>query len=511
MSDHLDIVRAVYDALVARRWDFHEPEGKFEVPKRVAWELRGQGYGLVKKTVGNQAFGYSTDLVMAPDGKGYDVISVAAGHPTTARIFWNNTCTLAPGYFATPFDPDGPVVINTESPTGGSSGGGGSTGTVATGPESANPEGFLLTPQLGLLEDDLAYRLSLLCVNVLQPLKDVYPNIVVVSGFRQTNSGIGQHELGEAVDIQVRNQSPELLYEIADYIQKNLNFDQLVLNYTDIGDGLGWIHVSFSAATLRGQVLTKDFVDTFHEGLFLVEPLTGEAAAEAFRNQVKMDEDILTELQNIQTRQTRLGQRPSVITATEDDMAAAAAAVGGGTSPSGTFQGPGFGLEHVIIVASPDVRQWAVTTQISSFGMAPGNMHLEFAAQATWPSVTIGGTKQQATLWIFLNIQGKWYCTAVERLRPNQQNKPESSLFSNWTGTTWLSSVNRWGVMKGYRPAVGERVGFMVTQGSEWSTVASAGNLHHRIQLFDAHWTVQERSDVLWIAWPANNTTTLFP
>ena len=515
-QNHLDTVRAVYDALVAKRWVFKEPEGTFEVTKRVAWELRGQGYGLVKKVTGNQAFGYSHDLVVSPDGKGFDIISQDSAPHLSASIHWNQSCVLAPGYYAAPFDPDGPTVINTEPPSGGSSGGGGGRGgsggggTEPSGPVSANPEGYLLTPQLGLLEDDLAYRLSLLCVNVLQPLKDVYPNIVVVSGFRQTNSGIGQHELGEAVDLQVRNQSPELLYEIADYIQKNLNFDQLVLNFTNIGDGAGWIHVSFSAQSLRGQVLTKDFADTFHEGLFMVDPLTGENAAAALRDQAAMDADILTELQNIQTRQTRLGQRPTVIASAEADITAAESGTGGGgndsggsgsTGTAGTFQGPGFGLDDVTIMSSPDVRGWAVTTQITSLGMNPGTLHLEFDKQATWASVDIGSgphdvVMQQATLWVFLSINGRWYCTGAERLRPNQQNKPASQRFSNWIAVDWLYDVARWGAMTGYRPAVGERVGFMVTQGSTRS---------------DATWVVEERSDVIWITWPANGRAASFP
>jgi hypothetical protein len=381
---------------------------------------------------------------------------------------------------------------------------GGPAGGPVDGPVSANPNGNLLTPQLGLLEDDLAYRLSLLAVNVLQPLKDKYPNIVVISGFRQTNSGIGQHELGEAVDLQVRNQSATLLYEIADYIQKFLNFDQLVLNYTNIGDGTGWIHVSFSATSLRGQVLTKDFADTFHEGLFIVEPLTGEAAAAQLRVQAAQDTDILAELQNIQTRQTRLAQRPTVITSAEEDIAAAATATAGGgttgaggTTGGGTFQGPGFGLDDVIIMSSPDVRDWAVTTRLDRFGLNPGNMHIEFDKQGTWPSVDIGGgTMQQATLWVLLNINNQWYATAAERLRPNQQNKPEDQLFTKWIGTSWLYDSGRWGPMTGYIPKVGEKVGIMVTQGSERS---------------DGNWLVQERSDVLWIAWPKNGTAVSFP
>lgn len=197
-----------------------------------------------------------------------------------------------------------------------------------------------ITQQLGLLEDDIVYRLALLCVNVLQPLRDHYPNIVVTSGFRQTNNGISQHELGEAADIQIRNQTPELLYEVADYIQKNLPFDQLVLNFTKVGGGQPWIHVSFSADNNREQVLTKDYADNFHEGLFLVDPLTGEAAAEALRQQAEQDALIFAELDNLHKREERLGTKSSVIA---DE---AADETGGGGGPD---DGPGPPLPQRII------------------------------------------------------------------------------------------------------------------------------------------------------------------
>lgn len=174
----------------------------------------------------------------------------------------------------------------------------------------------MVTAQLGLLEDDIVYRLALLAVNILQPLKDAYPNIVIKSGFQQVNSGISQHELGEAVDIQINNQTPELLLEVANYIKNNLPFDQLVLNYTNIGDGQPWIHVSFSPNSLRAQVLTKDFADVFHEGLYLVEPLTGEEAAAALREQQEMDAQILAELEKMQSRQAKLAP----VSAVPDDQ-----------------------------------------------------------------------------------------------------------------------------------------------------------------------------------------------
>ena len=164
----------------------------------------------------------------------------------------------------------------------------------------------IVVPQLGLLEDDIVYRLALLASNILQPLKEKYPNIVVISGLRAPNTSIGQHELGEAVDLKINNQTPELLYEVAEYIRTNLPFDQLVLNFSNVGDKEPWIHVSFSPKSLRGQVLTKDFADVFHDGLFIVDALSAEEAAAKKRSQQDSDKQIMSELTNMQTRAKRL-------------------------------------------------------------------------------------------------------------------------------------------------------------------------------------------------------------
>lgn len=162
-----------------------------------------------------------------------------------------------------------------------------------------------VTPQLGLLEDDILYNLSLLAVNILQPLKERFPDIVVVSGFRQVNNGISQHERGEAVDIRLGNQTPERLYTVADYITKTLPFDQLILNYS-VRPRQSWIHVSFSSQSLRYEVLTRDLDDTFHEGLFLIEELTGEQRAAALREQDNYLRLIQQELTILGARDARL-------------------------------------------------------------------------------------------------------------------------------------------------------------------------------------------------------------
>lgn len=162
-----------------------------------------------------------------------------------------------------------------------------------------------ITPQLGLLEDDILYNLALLAVNVLEPLKQKYPNIVVVSGFRQVNTGISQHERGEAADLQLSNQTPELLFEVADYIAKSLQFDQLVLNYSAF-PSQSWIHVSFTADALRREVLTRDYDDAFHSGLLFVRELSGEERAAALREQQEYATLIDAELKNLTARDKKL-------------------------------------------------------------------------------------------------------------------------------------------------------------------------------------------------------------
>ena len=181
--------------------------------------------------------------------------------------------------------------------TGGSSAAGAATSSTS-----------VIKAQNGLLEDEIAYRLALLATNVLEPLKQQFPNIVIRSGFRESNSGVGQHELGEAVDFQISNQTDQVLYDCAVWIRDHLPFDQLILNYTKMGDGTPWIHVSFSPLSLRYDVLTKDYADTFHEGLGFVENYSTEEAAALKRAQAEVDALILDSMTKMQARDSRSGK-----------------------------------------------------------------------------------------------------------------------------------------------------------------------------------------------------------
>ena len=175
-----------------------------------------------------------------------------------------------------------------------------------------------ITAQLGMLQDDILYNLSLLCKNVLEPLKAKYPNIIIVSGFRQVNTGIGQHERGEAVDITIPSATDALLYEVADYIAKSLQFDQVILNYSMRRSS--WIHVSFSSTGLRRTALTRDFDDTFHRGLFLITEKTGEDRAAAIREQGEYLDKIDAELKIAEKRHIALNPQTVIGDATSDDM-----------------------------------------------------------------------------------------------------------------------------------------------------------------------------------------------
>lgn len=105
--------------------------------------------------------------------------------------------------------------------------------------------------------------LRTLCREVLEPLRErVGGPLVINSGYRgpALNKRIGgaatsQHVLGEAVDIERPGISNFALATAI--IEARLPFDQLILEaYNPDVPGSGWVHVSYRAGRLRGQVLT---------------------------------------------------------------------------------------------------------------------------------------------------------------------------------------------------------------------------------------------------------------
>lgn len=110
-----------------------------------------------------------------------------------------------------------------------------------------------------------AKNIHLLCLAVLQPLRDHYGKPVVVSsGFRNASvneyvggSKTSQHLTGQAADINVAG---EYVWDVAKWIGRNCSFDQLII---ELKPSYSWIHVSYvNEEENRKQILKA----TFKEG-----------------------------------------------------------------------------------------------------------------------------------------------------------------------------------------------------------------------------------------------------
>ena len=104
-------------------------------------------------------------------------------------------------------------------------------------------------------------NLKKLCENVLQPVRDHFEQVVSVSsGYRSPvlcaaigSKSTSQHARGEAADFEIFGVSNKAL---ADYIDSELHYDQLILEYWNESDpNSGWVHCSFSEGNNRKQYL----------------------------------------------------------------------------------------------------------------------------------------------------------------------------------------------------------------------------------------------------------------
>ncbi len=104
-------------------------------------------------------------------------------------------------------------------------------------------------------------NLKLLCESVLQPVRDHFGKVVTISsGYRSPELCVAigskttsQHAKGEAADFEIFGVSNKTL---ADYIDSELHYDQLILEYWNESDpNSGWVHCSFSEGNNRKQYL----------------------------------------------------------------------------------------------------------------------------------------------------------------------------------------------------------------------------------------------------------------
>ena len=105
-------------------------------------------------------------------------------------------------------------------------------------------------------------NLKSLCEMILQPIRDHFGQVVSVSsGYRSPelcvaigSSTQSQHAKGEASDFEIFGVSNK---ELADYIDQNLDYDQLILEYWKGEDepNSGWVHCSYTNGNNRKQYL----------------------------------------------------------------------------------------------------------------------------------------------------------------------------------------------------------------------------------------------------------------
>ncbi len=105
-------------------------------------------------------------------------------------------------------------------------------------------------------------NLKSLCEMILQPIRDHFGQVVTVSsGYRSPElcTAIGskitsQHAKGQASDFEIFGISNK---ELADYIDQNLDYDQLILEYWKGEDepNSGWVHCSYTNGNNRKQYL----------------------------------------------------------------------------------------------------------------------------------------------------------------------------------------------------------------------------------------------------------------
>ena len=124
---------------------------------------------------------------------------------------------------------------------------------------------------------DQIEKLKELCEKILQPVRDHFGRVKVTSGFRSPllceaigSSANSQHAKAEAADFEVIGTDNA---DLVDWIHKNLEWDQLILEYYTSGEpNSGWVHCSISDKP------RKQFLHAYRsEGKTKYKPILGKA------------------------------------------------------------------------------------------------------------------------------------------------------------------------------------------------------------------------------------------
>lgn len=104
---------------------------------------------------------------------------------------------------------------------------------------------------------DVVNNLAALAVNVIEPIRVKYPMMSITNSYRHgATIGGGAHGTGQAADLQFRGVPAHSYFEIAKWIEQNIAYDQLLLEY--LPGKTVWIHISFAIPGLPyGGISTR--------------------------------------------------------------------------------------------------------------------------------------------------------------------------------------------------------------------------------------------------------------
>lgn len=113
--------------------------------------------------------------------------------------------------------------------------------------------GHSIKAQAGFTEQEIVCNLQALAENIIEPLRAEFGSFSINSGFRP-GSGSSDHHKGMAVDIQNTAWPYSKSIELCEWINNNLAFDTLILEW---GNHF-WLHITFdrTKSTQRGRLLT---------------------------------------------------------------------------------------------------------------------------------------------------------------------------------------------------------------------------------------------------------------
>jgi len=129
---------------------------------------------------------------------------------------------------------------------------------------------------------------------------------------------------------------------------------------------------------------------------------------------------------------------------------------------------PVFGQDAIDLSAcqyhnSPSVAAWPVTSDFISLEFAREEIRFKHSKSGQWPVVPFETTTQEGTIWLGVNINGRWHCAGAERIRTGQTAKQLTTPYDMVVG--WLYDANRWQEMTAHRLQPGEVVAMWITSG----------------------------------------------